>query len=680
MAENSVFISYSTQDSAIGRSIYNALLAQDRSLWMDWKSIPFTADWWNEIRDGIETSDNFVFLISPNSIASPICQLEIQYAGSLNKRMIPVLIAPTDERAAAADLLARDLNDLQRALFGRQDIADLARENWKTLSSIHWINLARDGFDAAMAQLGEALDIDLEYVAEHTRLLLRARDWQRRGQLASLLLRAEALSQAEVWLQTAGEKKPPANDIQQSYIAESRRIEDQEASRAAGVRRRTRNLMISTVLFVIVAILLGIVGITALQSREISVAEANAARTEQGQAVAARGTAQSEADAARTAEAQAIEQQSIAIAARATALSDASTARTAEAHAVDQQNTAIAAQSAAVAAQRTAINDAAIARTAEAEALDQQDIARNAAQASIDLFQDRDHNALARMNEIVSLYPQNARAYLFRAFVLHNMGRTVEALADYDHAVELDPTDVDLYLNRGILKSQLGDQTGAMEDYNYALQLDPDHTSAFYNRGLVYVRLGDLDTAIRNFSDAIRLDSNYAEAYYNRGLANALLGWFADAIPDFDAAIRIDPNYAEAYNNRGAAYYYLGDMNAAISDLNIALSLDPSLADAYNNRGLAYGQIGNMEAAMIDFSESIRLNPDMADAYSNRAVATYYFVSSTTKNIDRAAYYQRALDDWDQAEHLGYTLSPALQTMRRTVESELAAIGVSSSR
>ena len=257
MAENSVFISYSTQDADNGRKLYNALTAQDRTLWMDWKSIALTADWWNEIKDGIETSDNFVFLISPNSIASPICHLEVQYACSLNKRMIPVLITQTDERAAYADLITRDMNELQRALLGKQDVIDLARDNWKTLSSIQWINLARDGFDAGFAQLVEAIDTDLDYIAEHTRLLLRAKDWNRRGKTPSLLLRGDDLTSAEAWLKTAESMKPPANDDHRAYIAESRKDEDQRARLAAEQEQRTRTLRRAT-------LIAGVVGVVAL--------------------------------------------------------------------------------------------------------------------------------------------------------------------------------------------------------------------------------------------------------------------------------------------------------------------------------------------------------------------------------------------------------------------------------
>ncbi|GEM_PF-1095092 len=278
----SVFISYSTTDAETGQKLYNALLEQKRDVWMDWKSIALTADWWNEIKDGIETSDNFVFLISPNSIASPICHLEIQYAHSLNKRMIPVLITPIDERAAFADLLTRDLNELQRALLGKQDLIDLARDNWKLLSSIQWINLARDGFDAGLHQLSEAVDTDLDYIQEHTRLLLRAKDWSRRGKTPSLLLRGDDLIAAETWLITSETMKPPATGEHREFITESHRVESEEKQRTERMRRLIRRFRVASVglgvLFTVtlVTIVIGTIRLTEI-SQQLAVREAGVA-------------------------------------------------------------------------------------------------------------------------------------------------------------------------------------------------------------------------------------------------------------------------------------------------------------------------------------------------------------------------------------------------------------------
>lgn len=269
------FISYSTLDADFGRTLHAALINLRRDVWMDWTNIQITSEWWEQIQDGIETADNFVLLVSPNSIASPICQLEISYARSLNKRIIPVLIAETDERVAFANLVTRDLNELQRALLGSDDVLLIARDNWKVLSGIQWIDFTRDTFDAGVQSLTHALDLDLEYVSEHTRLLVRAKDWDRHGRRPSLMLTGIDLLQAEAWLTQAEAVIPPPTPEHVAYIRESRRLEDERITRERRQRRLTNTLMAAAAAFVIVAILTGIYAGTQTQQA----ADANATLT-----------------------------------------------------------------------------------------------------------------------------------------------------------------------------------------------------------------------------------------------------------------------------------------------------------------------------------------------------------------------------------------------------------------
>jgi hypothetical protein len=54
------------------------------------KDIPVTAEWLEEIFSSIEAADNFLFLVSPGSVASANCRKEIDHAVASSKRMIPI--------------------------------------------------------------------------------------------------------------------------------------------------------------------------------------------------------------------------------------------------------------------------------------------------------------------------------------------------------------------------------------------------------------------------------------------------------------------------------------------------------------------------------------------------------------------------------------------------------------
>ena len=75
-----VFISYSRRDIDFVRHLFDQLKARDREAWADWQDIPPTADWLAEIYSGIEAANTFLFVISPDSVASEICTLEIEHA------------------------------------------------------------------------------------------------------------------------------------------------------------------------------------------------------------------------------------------------------------------------------------------------------------------------------------------------------------------------------------------------------------------------------------------------------------------------------------------------------------------------------------------------------------------------------------------------------------------------
>ncbi len=190
-----VFISYSRKDQDFVRQLNAALNEKDRQAWVDWEGIPFTADWWEEIQRGIEAADSFLFVISPDSVASKVCNMEIEHAIQNNKRLIPVV---------------------RREAIPEQIHRALARHNWL---------YCRDGdnFEVAFTQLIDALNTDFEYVRAQTRLLVRAREWEEKDRNRSFLLRGDELGDAESVLAQSGGKEPKPTELQTNYIITSRR-------------------------------------------------------------------------------------------------------------------------------------------------------------------------------------------------------------------------------------------------------------------------------------------------------------------------------------------------------------------------------------------------------------------------------------------------------------------------
>src|SRR5215207_1494057 len=102
-----VFISYSRLDKDFVGKLHEALAREQQDVWVDWEDIPPSQSWWEEIKKGISRANNFVLVMSEHSMASPICQLEIEYARQNKKRIIPVSHANYDRETCLAGINGR---------------------------------------------------------------------------------------------------------------------------------------------------------------------------------------------------------------------------------------------------------------------------------------------------------------------------------------------------------------------------------------------------------------------------------------------------------------------------------------------------------------------------------------------------------------------------------------------
>ena len=191
-----VFISYSRGDSDLARKLNNELQLQGKTTWFDQESIASGSDFAREIEQGIQSSDNFLFILSPQAINSPYCTMEVEYAANLNKRFVT--------------LLHRSVNS-----------ADLHPE----LAKVQWIDFNQnDGdFNANFNQLIRTLDTDREHLQNHTKWSQRSLEWEQKNKTKDLLLRGSELAIAEAWLKDiqTQKKQPVATELQKAYIAES---------------------------------------------------------------------------------------------------------------------------------------------------------------------------------------------------------------------------------------------------------------------------------------------------------------------------------------------------------------------------------------------------------------------------------------------------------------------------
>ena len=98
-----VFISYAREDTEFVDLLVSALKERSIAAWLDRREIPPAADWLRRIIQGITEATFFIFVVSPHSVVSEICGVELRQAVALNKPLAPIIrhAAPLPESLGA---------------------------------------------------------------------------------------------------------------------------------------------------------------------------------------------------------------------------------------------------------------------------------------------------------------------------------------------------------------------------------------------------------------------------------------------------------------------------------------------------------------------------------------------------------------------------------------------------
>ncbi|MBE7383418.1 MAG: TIR domain-containing protein [Leptolyngbya sp. SIO1E4] len=199
------FLSYASEDKAFTERVRQTLIREGLTVWTNYTDLTTGEAFLSAINQGIEDTDNLIYILSPASIASAYCQQEIEYALSLNKRIIPLLLNPVD------------WDSLPDYLQSFQYIQYIDFRQWNGEPT------AFESGDPAVSQLFNILKQDALYYHRHKRLLHQALKWQRQGHSSNVLLRGNLLRQFEAWLKIAGgPSSTAALPVQAEFIAASR--------------------------------------------------------------------------------------------------------------------------------------------------------------------------------------------------------------------------------------------------------------------------------------------------------------------------------------------------------------------------------------------------------------------------------------------------------------------------
>ncbi|WP_417678160.1 toll/interleukin-1 receptor domain-containing protein [Roseibium sp.] len=190
-----VFVSYSRKDREKAHRISKVLADRNLGVFRDTEDILPTEEWRDRLEQLIREADTIIFLLSPASATSEVCAWEIELAHQLEKRIAPIVIE---------DVPGEDIPPI------------LARLNFIFCTD-------RDPFEDAVDSVVSAVNTDIDWIREHTRLAGLARRWRQSGERRSLLLRGADIADAERWRDERVRDAPQITPDQTTFITESRR-------------------------------------------------------------------------------------------------------------------------------------------------------------------------------------------------------------------------------------------------------------------------------------------------------------------------------------------------------------------------------------------------------------------------------------------------------------------------
>ena len=206
-AKLNVFVSYSRDDLEFADQLAIALKATGFDASIDHESISAAEAWERRLGNLIRAADTVVFVLSPSSATSKACAWEVEQSIKLGKRIIPVACRPLGGTAAPPQLA-----ELNYIFFYPEQRAP------------------GTGFGSGLANLMAALDTDLDWLREHTRLMQRATEWDAGGRPSNRLLSGSDIAEAKAWVLRRPKDAPEPTALHRDFIRASENFEGERQS------------------------------------------------------------------------------------------------------------------------------------------------------------------------------------------------------------------------------------------------------------------------------------------------------------------------------------------------------------------------------------------------------------------------------------------------------------------
>jgi len=157
--------------------------------------------WWTRLEEMITSAEVIVFVVSPDSIRSKVCDEEIAFSQGMGKRIIPVQCRSIDFAKAPPRLSTLNIK-------------------------IAFVDKASDQIEGSLQELTAAIHVDVRWFRTQARLASIAKRWGAERRTNDQLLKGAELLEAEAWAARRPASAPQHSAILLDFLAASRDAEE----------------------------------------------------------------------------------------------------------------------------------------------------------------------------------------------------------------------------------------------------------------------------------------------------------------------------------------------------------------------------------------------------------------------------------------------------------------------
>jgi tetratricopeptide (TPR) repeat protein len=240
-------------------------------------------------------------------------------------------------------------------------------------------------------------------------------------------------------------------------------------------------------------------------------------------------------------------------------------------------------------------------------------------------------DALATLQPMLDAETGDARVLRLAAAIHEAKNETPQAVELLRAAIQRNPEEPANYVDFATLSFTHGSYAVGIDIVNLGLTKLPKSAALYMARGVLYGQNGDFDKAMSDFETARKLDPGYSIAASAEGIAQSQRHNHEEALADFRRQVREHPKDAFGYYLLAEALSWSPpdakqegsqkSLNEAINAAKTAIQLDPHLTQAYNLLASLYLQSDQPQQAVKLCRAVLAMTPKDQQAVYNLILA-----------------------------------------------------------